>query len=119
GVCEVGVCEVLAGRGCGRRGGSQIGEFAGDRGRTPQFGAALAEIGGKSEGGTLRSNEQAAIRRQRHPPLTGDLASLRFFDRDTRSKTHTPSRARDRSTRRPPREQGRRRERTTPARLLP
>src|SRR5262249_55483519 len=63
----------------------------------------------KAQGGTLRSNEQAAIRSQRHPLLTDDPASLRFFNRDTRSKATAPSRARDRSTRRPAGSQGHRR----------
>src|SRR5262245_65858858 len=80
-VVDVVVCKVLPGPGRRMRAAGQTGEFAGDRSRAPQFGAALAETGGKSTSGTLRPNEQAAIRRQRHPPLTGDLASLRFFDR--------------------------------------
>src|SRR5262249_33870894 len=97
------------------RAAGQIGEFAGDRSPPPQFGAALAETGGKSEGGTLRSNEQAAIRRQRHPPLTDDPAWLRLFNRDTRSKTPAPSRAPAPRTRRHCEEPGRRRGRTTSA----
>jgi len=78
-VCDVVLCEVLPGSGRRMRAAGQIGEFAGDRSPPPQFGAALAETGGKSEGGTLRSNEQAAIRRRRDPLLTDDFLHSAFL----------------------------------------
>ena len=52
------------------RAAGQIGEFAGDHSQPPQFGPAMAEIGGKSAGGALRPNEQAGHRDPGRPPLT-------------------------------------------------
>jgi len=51
------------------RAAGQIGEFAADRSRAPQFGAAMAEIGGKSASGALRPNEQAGHRDGGRPPV--------------------------------------------------
>src|SRR5262249_36094811 len=105
-----------------------------DRGQPPRFGAAMAQTGRESAGGTLRPSEQTGIRRTGRSPLNISLRSILHCDvrskrtaavacsyprheappagARTRSVTcvrnaRPPSRARTHGTRRPPREQGR------------
>src|SRR5204862_7159449 len=48
-VCDVVLCDVLPGSSRRVRAAGEIGEFAGAGDRAPQFGAALAAIGGEGE----------------------------------------------------------------------
>src|SRR5215471_11042574 len=74
---------ILPGPGRRMRAAGQVGEFAGDRGQLPQFGAALAQAGGESAGGALRVNEQTRIRRSplNARPLLVIFSPWRAFER--------------------------------------
>src|SRR5262249_25903590 len=83
---DVGVCELLPGPGRRMRAAGQIGEFAADRSRAPRFGAAMAEIGGKSAGGALRPNEQAGHRDGGRPPVNARRLPAVDFSPNARAK---------------------------------
>src|SRR5262245_17161745 len=66
---DVVVCEVLPGPGHRMRAAGKIGELAGARGRAPQFGAALAQAGGKGQSGLAKPIFPAGNGRTARAPL--------------------------------------------------
>src|SRR5262249_25323036 len=92
-VCDVVLCEVLPGSGRRMRAAGQTGEFAADHSRASQFGAAMAEIGGKSASGALRPNEQAGHRDGGRPSVSARNISLQSIFSPEAFETHGRGRA--------------------------